>query len=371
MNLTKNYGIVPNGSRTSSSMNDALEEMYYNISNVNDRVYTMNEEMTRFMKRTLLQQQALSTIASGLSYDLSLNTMDSILLSAYDLVDNSQYVIDPPTSNSESTITHWREYGLITPKITELPNNQFTVADKNGVRWVPKTTRLQYAAGIAIAENPDTGETGWSDETDPAKISAAFDEKGTTAWFVDLSAFEVTDTLEIWIKATLPAEYLYQTTANTVVIHPEPMFGAKLLGAWYNSDHTPLMPYDNYIPEGGRSAVNEMFLVGAERIESVTFHFQLPAGVGTKDSRALYISHIGVYNTQFEATGELNLKLNGLSSDITLATSGHTVNSQSDSPTTEPLPFADVSTNTLSITLNRNEYGEVPDTVRDIVCKVT
>lgn len=366
MDLTKNYNIVPNGARTSSSMNDALEEMFYNMQSLNESASLLNSNVTRFISRTLLQQQALTNTINTTLVSQTLNAMSTILLSAYDLTDNTQYIMD-----EASTVKLWREYGMITPEITSTPANQFTVADKDGVRWVPKTTRLQYAVGVGMTEDPDLGNNDWVDETDSTKIQAAFDENCGTAWFADLSELG-NNGIDIWIKATLPSEYLYQTTANTVVIHPEPMFGAKLLGAWYNTDTEMPLPWEDYIPEDGRPCMNEMFILPSTRISNVKFHFFLPAGIGTVDIRAMYISHIGVYNTQFEESGELMLKLNELvTPSLRLSASGHQVNYQQTDRENQPIPIANVNNNTLSITLNRNSFTETPDIVHDIVCAVT
>ena len=326
--IVQPYGITPGGTRTSASLNAAMEDLFSDWQTVQSLAASVGAATDRFTKRLSLQTSAMAPFATAVGYNTMVGAPNSIYLDAHHLVNGST----PLPIVETSTVQVYPEYGLVTTLPSSVPTNQFVVLDANNTEWVPRTATISRALSLDSTE-PGT----YTASTDPDLISAAFTSDATTSWYVDLTTGDcATEDTYIWIEAQLPLEYLYQQTANAIVIHPEPMFGAKLLkvsyqdstGTWHASSDTPtFLPWSNYIPSGGRPAAPEMFLIAPTQIRAVKFCYLLPASVGTATNRAFYLSHLGVYSLQLANTGVLNLDLSSYFSDSTqLASSGHIAN---------------------------------------------
>jgi hypothetical protein len=203
------------------------------------------------------------------------------------------------------------------------------------------------------------------------RLTSAVDGLATTAWFVDLSAITAVAPatgVHIWIKATLPAEYLYQTVANAIVIHPEPMYGATLLNAQYNvggADIPIPMPWTNYLGSNGRPAMPEMFLVPPASIVSVKFHYYMANGVGTQEERAFYLTNLGVYQMVFNASSLLALNLTSLvtPTSLHLAATGSLVNPLC-AANSQPNVVVNTNAQTATVTLLNADGNGMVQTLR-------
>ena len=370
MALVKPYSITPSGAQTSALLNQAMEDMFDNWSTLYTTASTLGSAVDLQTKRAGLQLAALQTTLGAL-YGWQLTTTTAQLyFDAHDL----SYQGTPLVVGGATTAKLWPEYGLITPALAALPVNQFTLQDVNGVNWVPKSVQLQYSVGPTATIDPDTAG-GWAAETDPTQLTNAFDGLGTTAWRIDLSQFSAAQDLHIWLKAVLPAEYLYQTVANAIVIHPEPMFGAMLQGVWYQGStggNTAVpAPSPNYFSTygsgGGRPAMPELFLVPQTRIGWVKFHYVLPAGLGTAEERAFYLTQLGVYQCVFSATSQLTLDLSPIiaESSVQLTSTNNQVNPGAQQ-VGQPALLVDTTSNQASVTLQNPGTGGVTQAIRTL-----
>lgn len=372
MSLMQPTGIAPNGGTTSATLNRAMETLFENWQTVYERAQRLGDALARHGRRTAIQLAALQPQLSATELTADVPS-DTYRFDAHNLAYQGSSLI----ALAETTATVWPEYGVVTPCVRELPQNQFTVQDANGHAWLPRTVRLQYALKPVTENLEDTNPDvvgGWVDETDPVQLAYAFDGRGTTAWGVDIPPTYDSQDVGVWIKATLPLEYLYMTTANAIAIHPEPMFGALLRGLWYGADAgldgVP-QPWTGYIQSeqvnsAGRPAAPELLFVPEARVAVVKAYYVLPSSITAAGLRSFYLSHLGVYQLTFDAESVLTLDLEGLVSppERLLAATGHAVNPLA-SRTTAPSAAADLVASTLTIPL-RYTATAGPQTLRTI-----
>ena len=333
--IVQPYGITPNGTKTSASLNQAMSDLFTDWQSLQAFATKIGNDTDRFNRRMVLQNSALQSIASQLTFSKVVGSPNSLYVDSHNLYNSSISLVSPDTTN----VQIFPEYGLVTTQVLNTPVNQFVVLDANNVEWVPSTASIQYkiVSSSDYVLGDDTVGESYIPTSDPDLITDVFTSTATEAWFVDLTTDPYNnEDAYIWINAKLPQEYLYQQTANAIVVHPEPMFGARLLfvsykanGIWYKSTDTPtsFLPWNSYIPEGGRVAMPEMFLVPPDNISEVKFCYKLPADIGTVDTRAFYLSHIGVYSLQFATSGSLVLDLSSYFKESgQLAAIGHLAN---------------------------------------------
>jgi hypothetical protein len=219
---TANNPTIKYGGRSSSS---ALNTIGNNTRADILAIATRLDDITTDMA---LLQQLMSVQAAALQSQVSSLT-SSISQAISAMVDSDTLYVDMYSDSlvtEDSTANINTVYGQATLGV-RAEQDKLVYVDTEGSVWIPDASSIKYRYTLSTAAR----STSKSAYKSGVNYTYALDKRDDTTWAQTRTNLATQE--DIWIYVQVPIETLTEAYANTLILHPFPVFTHNLKGAWY------------------------------------------------------------------------------------------------------------------------------------------